>query len=198
MTTNQNDVIEVSARCEFNGTEDVINVFEWQLTTPGPLTDAATVNDLEAITEDFYTLFLAFQSDSLLYRDLRFRNKTQDTVLGTYPWPTLIDGLVDGTDLPPGNCGVLNFNTTVARVTPRKFLGGLTTISLDTDGSLEATTVAQMALLIEYLLLIQDEAGGDWRYGVLSEKTSQFEFPVSGTATDISGYQRRRKQGRGS
>lgn len=198
MVTVIGDVIEASARAEFNGVDDIVNVFEFDLITPTPVSDENTVSDIISILEAFYTIWLSAQSILVLYRDIRLRNKTQDTVLGTFPWPTLVDGENVNDALPPGVCGLLNFNTDQPRVTPRKYMGGLTTASMDADGSFTPGLVGTLVSLSDFLLSAQVEANGDWVYGTKDPDSVFFNFPISGVVTDIPAYQRRRKQGRGS
>lgn len=198
MATAQGDVIGVSARAEFDGVDDMINVFDFVLTTPEEVSDALTVIDMVDIMEELYTIWTGIQSDIVLYRDIRITNRTQSIILGVHPWPGLVDGDLDANAIPPGVCGVINFSSAVSRVTPRKFFGGLTVTSNEPDGTLAAGALTTLSLIATFLLTIQEGISGDWRYGVLSPKTLGFVFPNGAVMTDIPGYQRRRKQGRGS
>lgn len=198
MPTDLGDVIEVAARAEFNGTEDIINVYQFSLGTPGPVSDEQTVDDIINIMELIYSILITFQTGVVLYRDLRLRNVTQTRVLGVHPWPTLTAGESESVPMPPGNAVVMNFTTDVPRVTPRKFLGGLVVATLDPDGSLTTSTVLATLEIADILLNVQSEVGGDYLYGHFSAKTLKMEFPLGAVVSDVSGYQRRRKQGRGS
>lgn len=183
---------------EFLGIDDQVNVYQFVLGTPGPLSDEEGVADILSIMEQIYELWKVSMTLLTLFRDIRVTNKTQSEVLGTFPWPTLEAGTGVADAMPPGNCGLINFNTPISRVTPRKYLGSLTVSQVDADGSLEAATTARLSTVAALLLDVFVETGGDWLYGYQSPKTGTFVFPQSATVTDISAYQRRRKQGRGS
>ncbi len=197
MPTNQNDVIEVSARGEFNGIEDVVNVFQFQLTSVGDVTEAVTLTDLSVHLDNIFGNLGASQTDDFVYRDLTFRNITQDLVLGVIPWPTLTVGGSASGNLPPGVAGVINMATNVARVVLRKFIGGLGVGILDANGTFTGSLLTILGSFASDLLATLVVGGNDWEYGFFSPKTLAFEVPVGATITDIPGYQRRRKQGRG-
>lgn len=197
MAVNQFDIVEISARAEFGGVEDVVNVYQMQLTTVSPVADSVAITQLAAFIEGLYGPLISSQSTDYLYRDLTFRNLTTSTIMAITPWPSLIAGSGGAVNNPPGIAGVVNMATNVARVVLRKFIGGLVTAALDPDGTF--TAVLQAALVTFGNTLINGtSSGGDvWAYGHLSPKTLQFEIPASAVATDVPGYQRRRKQGRG-
>lgn len=198
MTVDIGDVLEVAARMEFNGVEDQVNVYQFALGTPGPITDTEAVDDLIALMEAVYTIWKATMVAITAFRDLRVRNVTKDEVLGVFPWPTLTVGDSAADALPPGNAGLINFNTDVARVTPRKYMGSLNVNTVDNDGTLIALQVTKLVEVADLLLDVWVGVDGDWLYGYLSPKAGTFVFPNSATVSDITAYQRRRKQGRGS
>jgi len=198
MSTNPNDVIEVAARAEFEGVEDTVNVYQFQYTGPAACTDFETILDLSNRLDGLYAPFASAQSTSYLYRDLTFRNITQSTLLGVTPWPARTAGSSASNNLPPGVAVVVNAGTSIARVILRKFIGGFTAAVLDPNGTF---TSAITSLVVTFAsTLISPYTGGGtrtWQYGYFSPKAAGFVIPTSATVTDIPGYQRRRKQGRG-
>lgn len=198
MTIQIGDVLEASARMEFQGVDDQVNVYQFVLGTPGPISDEDGVEDILDLIEAIYTLWKVAMSTLTLFRDIRIRNVTQDEVLGTFPWPTLTAGEAAADCIPPGNCGLINFHTPIPRVTPRKYMGSLVTTQMEADGSLGAAIVTRLSDIATLLLDVWVGTSGDWLYGYFSPKTSTFVFPQSATVSDITAYQRRRKQGRGS
>jgi len=198
MAVNSGDIIEVSARGEFDGTEDVVNVYQFKLTSAGPITDTEAVSDLLDLLDDLYVLWVPKQTTNYIYRDVRFANQTQSTLMGTFPWGAVTAGTNVGESLPPGNAAVLNLGTAIPRVILRKFIGGITKALIDADGTWDASIVTAMLNMAAILLAQWTGSYGTWEYGFFSPKTLQWETPVAATATDIVGYQRRRKQGRGS
>lgn len=198
MTVNQNDVLEGAARTEFAGQDDVVNVWQYQYQDATPITDAQGISDVIALLEIFYTVLVAAQSVLQLYRDLRFRNVTQAQVLGTHPWPTMTIGGGAADPTPPGAAAVLNWTTLKPRIGMRKFLGVFTEANVTPAGVYSAALVASIVTAAAPTLAVQTVSGRNWRFGYQSPKTGLFEVPTSYLIQDIPGYQRRRKQGRGS
>lgn len=198
MPTQQGDVIEASARMEFNGAEDVVNVFQYQLDSAPPVTEADTATDIINILEALYGLIVPIQTLLLTYRDIRLRNVTQGIVLGTFPWASLVSGAHPGDPVPPGVAALVNFSTSIARVSPRKYFGILTEASVDSDATWDIPTLVLLLGVGASLSLPAVGAFGTWSYGYLSPKSEAFETPVASTIPAFPAYQRRRKQGRGS
>jgi len=197
MTVQVDDLLEVACRCEHEGVEDVVNVYQYQYKGTGAETDAIVLDDLADKLDGLYAGFPGIQSSTFIYRDITVRNLTQSTILGVVPWPILTAGGSSAPNLPPGVAGVINMATNVARVVLRKFLGGFVSSALDNDGTFTPALTGIMlafgaALIPGFSVLTRVYA-----YGHLSAKTLNFEIPTSITATDVPGYQRRRKQGRG-
>lgn len=198
MAVNTNDVIEVSARCEFGGVEDVINVYQFRMTTAGPVDDDDVMLDLGLWLEDVYQPVITSQTNDFAYRDIAFRNVTQSTVMGTIAWPTYTAGAAAPNNIPPGLAALINFATNKARVILKKYIGGWILSGLEADGTFTGGLVALMLSLGIRLLSGWVGAYGTYEYGYLSPKTLSWEVPVGYTVTDVPAYQRRRKQGRGA
>lgn len=198
MAVNTNDILEIAARAEFEGVEDVLNVYQYQYTGAPTILDSDAVDDLSNEVDDLYGFIVGNQSADYIYRDITIRNITQLAVLGVIPWPVKVAGTAPVDNLPPGVAGLINMATGIARVVLRKYFGGFVVSTLDTDGRFVSGVVAQFILFGLRLISPVDVLGRTYQYGHFSPKTLQFEVPTSVTATDIPGYQRRRKQGRGS
>jgi len=198
MTTHQYDVIEAAARWEYNAVEDVVNVFQFQKTDAGDISDSNTIDDILDLVEAVYTLLLGIITTIQVARDIRISNVSQNYVLSTEPWPSITAGTGTGDPLPPGVAGLVNFRTTVAKVNPRKYFGALTEANNAATGLI--TVAGTTALSNAGALLLTSMLGtyASWEYGYLSPKTSNFEQVQSYSVTNVPAYQRRRKQGRGS
>jgi len=198
MATVQDDVVEVVARMEFDGVEDVVNVYQFRLDSVSSVDEADVVDDMLDIMEALYTILKAMLPVIQVFRDIRVRNVTQGLLYGVHAWPTLTVGTGTGGPLPPGVGGLVSFPTNVSRVTMRKYWGGTTQDYLDGSGLLIAAGVTILTNAAAELIALHVEANGDWVYGYTSPKTLSFKEPVGALVTDIIAYQRRRKQGRGS
>lgn len=198
MTIAADDVVEASARLEFDAIDDVVNVYQFRLASGGPLTDDEGVDDILEILEVLYTIILGAISTIELFRDIRLFNVTQQILLGLHAWPSLINGGAIADALPPGCAAVVNFSTIVPKVTLRKYFGVFTTGAMGEDGLFTGLTVASVAEAATYLLAPIAATNGLWVYGYISPKILGWVSPNGATNNNIPGYQRRRKQGRGS
>lgn len=198
MTVATGDVLEVVAKMEFDDTEDVLNIYQFQNAGGVINSDNDAIDDILDILEDIYTPYLGAQGELYTYRAVKIRNITQGTLLGEFPWPSLTAGTNVSDALPPGVALVLNLGTVVARVVLRKYFGGFAEGSNEVDGTWGSALVAFGVATIALLTTEFAETNSTWLYGTLSPKTLGFETPVGGIVTNIPGYQRRRKQGRGS
>jgi hypothetical protein len=198
MVVSQDNVLELSARMEFNGTEDVVNVFQFIKTDAGSITDSEAVDDVLDVLEGLYTFIIALYSVLLVFRDVRVFNRTTQELLGVHLWPTLVAGLQAQNATAPGVCAVVNFSTIVPKVSLRKYFGVLTEASVGPAGAFGVGTTSAVALMGAFLLEEHIEAAANWQYGYFSPKTLSFVVPNGSSNDSIPGYQRRRKHGRGS
>jgi len=197
LTIEQFDILEVSARTELNGVDDIVNVYQFRSEGVLTLTDEEGIDDVIEFLEVIYAIWNVIQSALNLYRDIRVRNVTQDIVYGVFPWPNLVAGLSNTNPLPGGNAMLINFSTGMPRVTPRKYFGAMTLDEIDATGSLTAATIVEGADIATLLLEEYIATNGLWRYGYFSPKTSAFQIPTAGVVEDVVAYPRRRKAGRG-
>lgn len=198
MATQPGDIIEAAARAEINGSDDIVNSYQFRFEEETELSDGNTVNDIIKVLELIYVIVEALQSTFVLYKDIRITNKTQQQLLGTVAWDTVSQGTAVGDAIPPGVAALINFSTTISRVMPRKYFGGFTVANLDQDGTWDTALVAEMVDIGDILLAPITVQNRVWQYGYLSPKTLAFEIPVSAVTNDVGAYQRRRKPGRGS
>jgi hypothetical protein len=183
---------------EFDGTEDVMNIYQFRLASGGPMSDENAVIDILAILEVLYTIIVNSISLVQLFRDIRVFNVTQDVLLGLHDWPTMTAGTATGDPTPPGCAAVVNFSTIVPKVTLRKYFGVFTEADVDASGYLSTTLVADIADMGLYLLGPIGALSGTWAYGFISPKILGWVSPNGSSNNNIPGYQRRRKQGRGT
>jgi len=198
MAIDQNDVIEVSARMEFDGTDDVTNVYQFQKLDSGQITDQQGIDDIIALLETMWAIIDGAITVLQVARDLKFFNKTKQLLMGTASWDTITGGTNASGATPPGTAMLLSLNTNVPRVTMRKYMGVVSKDQLESDGTWAAALIAALATFGAYLTQPWTGTNGQWQFGYLSPKTFSFVIPSGLTVTDIPAYQRRRKQGQGS
>jgi len=198
MAVNNGDVLEATARAEFNGVEDVVNVYQIKYTGASPKTDDAAMLEVADFLDTTYQIASSAQSTNLIYREISFRNLTQGLIMGSKPWPTLTAGSGGGASNATGVAGLISLATGIAKVVLRKYLGGYIATVMEADGTFTSAFLAGLLAFGARLLDMATITGGNYEYGYLSPKTGSWEVPTSVSATDVPAYQRRRKQGSGS
>ena len=108
-------------------------------------------------------------------------------------------GLLTGEPTSAGVAAYLQATSERTKSLGKKYIPSLDETMI-TDGQLNATAIAKMAvLLLEYMEVVPVGTSTMLVPGVLSRVTETFqEFTGSGYITDIPAYQRRRKPGVGS
>jgi hypothetical protein len=198
MAVNQGDIIQAVAAMEWDGVEDVLNIYQFQLQSPASVTEAGVISDLTDFLDSAYDVLKLFLTTLLTFKEIRLLNKTQDVILGTFPWPTLVAGTGATDTQAPGVCALINFTTTKPRVSPRKYLGVFTEGALGANGAFGPSVVAALAIFAGLFIGDIVQPNGTYLYGYDSPKTLQFETPNGVSTGSVPAYQRRRKQGRGS
>lgn len=198
MTVQSNDIIRVAARSEFLGIDDIVNVFEIRNSGASVANDADAISDIIDFLEAFYIVVRGLMKTTQLFRDLNFFNVTQNIAMGVHPWKTLTGGTSSGDQTPPGVAAVISFPTIVPKVQFRKFIGALDETATDPNGSLSSGTVTTLTTAANVLLSGHTGTYSTYVFGGYSPKIAAWVGPYAAVITDIPGYQRRRKQGRGS
>jgi len=198
MPVSQSQVVTVAARAEQNGVEDIVNVFDLQKTDAGTIDNTATLSDVEDWIEGLYLILRVLQLATTVYREIKVYNRSLGTVIGTVSITNPSAGSASGSDLPPGAAGLISFPTEVGKVIGRKYIGGLSTGLLDTDGTMLSFAVTNLVNAGNYMRASYVGTNGSWQYGVWDKNSAILRVPIATIVTDVFAYQRRRKTGRGS
>jgi len=198
MPVSQSQVVTVAARAEQNGVEDIVNVFDLQKTDAGTIDNTATLSDIEDWIEGLYLILRVLQLATTVYREIKVYNRSLGTVIGTVSITNPSAGSASGSDLPPGAAGLISFPTEVGKVIGRKYIGGLSTGLLDTDGTMLSFAVTNLVNAGNYMRASYVGTNGSWQYGVWDKNSAILRVPIATIVTDVFAYQRRRKTGRGS
>jgi len=198
MPVSQSQVVTVAARAEQNGVEDIVNVFDLQKTDAGTIDNTATLSDMEDWIEGLYLILRVLQLATTVYREIKVYNRSLGTVIGTMSITNPSAGSASGSDLPPGAAGLISFPTEVGKVIGRKYIGGLSTGLLDTDGTMLSFAVTNLVNAGNYMRASYVGTNGSWQYGVWDKNSAILRVPIATIVTDVFAYQRRRKTGRGS
>jgi len=195
---NANDIVTVAVRAEDQGTEDVVNVYDLELTSVTGLTAAQALSDLEDWVELICLILDGIQTIRYIYRELTAYNRTQSTLLGGATITNPPSGIGTGNSLPSGNAGLISFPTNIARVVGRKYIGGFAVGSVDADGTLSSATTSVLLSAGNTIRAPYTGTNGSWQYGVWRSATNSLVVPLGTIVTDVMAYQRRRRAGRGS
>ena len=198
MTTQSNDMLRVTSKMKYDNLNDVQNVYTIQMQTGGPKTDAQTLTDLKNFLEALYNLILTSINVIVTFRELEVFNLSQDYSLGSTLFTGITAGTQAGDALPPGNAPVVIFDTAEKNVQLRKFGPPTSEASNNADGSLGTGAITAYGSYAAYLMSGQVHGGSTYRFGHRMPLTGAFITPTSYGIGSVVGYQRRRRQGRGS
>lgn len=198
MTVQSNDIMECSARLETSDGDDIVGAFQFRLESVGFLPDADAITAVIEFLEVIYTQIRLVIPILTVFRDITIRNQTQAINYGTFPWPTLANGVVGGNEVPPGVTILASFSTGISHVNLRKYFGNMPVALLDLPGLWNAASVGVVVGGVALMLVPFVATFGTWSYGYNSPKTLGWVVPNAAVVTDVPAYQRRRRQGRGS
>lgn len=198
MTVQTGDVLRAAARLWYTGSgNEQVNTYFYELVTGGPLTDAVVAADLLGLMEEIYTHVLAIQSSDYSYADIAIKNITQDILLGTFSWPTLVQGTGTGVLTSAQVCALIFGRTAISRVQMRKYFGGLQEEDVSDSVLTGATLTALTNAGIE-IIATQGTLNGTYQPIAYNELLDRRTVPVSVGVSSITRTQRRRTRGRGS
>jgi len=199
MTVNPNDVLEVTTIGEFDGTEDVINVYQFRMIGTSALSDEDAVSDLADIVRAVIDFLKGALSVLLIIRRFKLRNVTQNVLMGDVSFDEPLAGEMTGDPGPAGACLLMTMRTNISHVVLRKYFGVFTEAAYNSIGQFVSGVINAGVDVGNYLLDdIVGTFGGTWQYGTMSEKTGTWKVPGSLAVYSEPAYQRRRRRGAGS
>lgn len=198
MAVTNGQVIRVDAQGDFDGTEDIVNVYQFQMQSGGPVNENDVLGDMLVILTALTNLIKALHTATTVWRRIRAQNISNGILLGVLPFAAPIAGTASGDSGAPGVAGLISLPSAVPRVVPRKYFGPLSESNLGATGLLAAGTLTTLTSIATILTNDQTTSSHTYRYGYLSPKTGTFVIPSAAVITSVPAYQRRRRQGRGS
>ena len=195
---NDNDILSVDVKGDFNGTEEIVASYQLQLDDVGGLADTLVLEDIEEWVEALYAIVRSLLSILTVIRSFRVQNLTQDILLGEVTLATPIAGLLTGHATAPGVAILATFPTRYPRVVGAKYWGPTADEALDSVGKVDATRITVCNSAIALLTATYSATNGDYDYGYNSPKVMDFVPFTEGQSHTEPAYQRRRRRGRGS
>ncbi len=198
MTVNNLDVLSVAAQFSYLFAGDQqINTYHYELNTGGPMSDALAVVDMGLILEKIYTHVLSSQATTYKYVDFTVTNITQALLLGTFPWPTLTQGVGTGVLASSQVCALIFGRTAVPRVQIRKYFGGMQEEDIQDSTMIAAALTRYQNAGIE-IIAQQGVASGTWDPIAYNTALDRRTKAVSSAVSLSTRTQRRRTRGRGA
>jgi hypothetical protein len=184
--------------CKMSDGEDAIqNVYHVVITGSTPPSD----NDLEVGLTDWadstYDNIDGIMPDNISFDTIQIYNLTQDLLFGEFPWPTLTVGGSAQDQMPPQCSPLLLFNTVTIRSQGRKFLPPFASDRLDTDGTIAAAALTNMASFGFSCIFGVQSVNWDLVFGNYHPVGASFSPWTSYVVRDLWATQRRRYTGKG-
>lgn len=198
MANNDGDILEVAVVHDNSTSGEQSNVFQLQLATTAPLSDASVLDDIAEWVDIIYMAIRSFINLRNAIREVVVRNKTQGTIVGSTLPITYAGGTGADPAAPQGAALFVYFKTNIPNVILRKFFPSPSTAALAPGGGPNGTALANLAAVADDLLQQQVINGHGYQYGYLSPKTLTFVIPNIGVVPIVCAYQRRRKPGVGA
>ena len=196
MTVQQDDVLRVTAEMSI-GADALQNVFHLRSTNAAGIGDAQALTDMALHLESWYGFIDQHMSTGVSFDQVRVQNVTQNTLLGTTGWPTLVAGLDATNKLPLPVAALVTLPTSKPNTRGGTYFGGFCEDRNDLDGKLDATIQASLASIAADMLLEQIFGVNSYRLVVYNAVLKTFVLPVAGLVADVWRTQRRRRQGVG-
>lgn len=193
-----NDVVSLSARMEYDAAHSIVNAWHFILDNGGPLQFSQITLAIQNYLDTIYGNLTDYISDLQLPVSIGVRNETQGTVFGSMSWGSWAGGVNAQDPLPLGVCCLAWARTYVPRVQLRKYFGVFTEQHLATGVWASALRTACDDALV-YHIAQQTPDTGITITGVAYNRTLlSVTYGQSVTTTGEPAYQRRRRRGRGS
>lgn len=198
MSVLTNEIVRVDLIAQFDGDEDVINVFQFRNSGISQTDNTLVLDDLIALMLALVTALKAIITTLQVFQRIRVQNISTGEVLGERAFAAPIAGTGTANALPSQIACVTVFKTGIPNVNLRKFWGVNSLAQVDNDGDVTAGSIAVEVTVAAFLLTQYVGVSTDWDYGYLSPKTATFLLPNIAVISNAFGTQRRRREGVGS
>lgn len=130
------DIVRITAKMKWFGTDDVQNVYTYKVDLNATLDDAEFMSVVADVLDSAYNNLVTSQSLSYTYESISGINVTQDVLLPEVSWPVLTAG-TSGTNIIPQQLAVCAFwPTTTPKVRTSTFFSGWVINSIDALGQI--------------------------------------------------------------
>lgn len=192
------DVLRIAATWEYDGTEEITNVFHCLVNSGGDKAFADVSDDIEEYVDLMYANIIDQIRTNQLVDRISVANVTQHLVFGSLSWGVITAGLAAGGPVPSGAACLAYGRTFTPRVQIKKYYGVFTQTALG-DGKWVTDTRADVTADFNNHISPQAMTDGLNLTGVAWNRTLEtYTLAVSSVTVEEPVYQRRRRRGRGS
>lgn len=190
MATVANDIIRVTCNYTYqSGGRPLSNVLHFADVGAGGIIDSLLLTQMGVIIEGKLGPLAAQQSVELFFTTYDVFNVTQGLIIGTLPWPTLVQGAIANQASAPTVVGLLRMITNKSKVQGRVNLVGVAE-NIISSGVLTGPFVTAALVTGANLLLANPVGPSSMQYVVYNQALATFTVPVAtalGTASRSIG-----------
>jgi len=192
------DIIRITAVMQFDGLDDMVNVFHFKLTSVSTSNDDEFMADMASVMDDLYTEVVLAFSELVVFIDVQGQNVTQNELLPSKPWPVLVNGGSMSTPLPSQVAACVYHGTLRPKTRASKFLPVFTEGQNDGNGKIGDATQVLIQAFGDFLVGAIVGSAFTALYGAYNKGFDR--FTVAGNAIVPTRWrtQRRRRLGVGS
>lgn len=195
MAVNIGDVIRVTANFLLNAVDPYVNTFHFEWIGLGGISDDAAMDEIAISIDAAYILINAELSNKLDYVDIQGQNITQNVLLPTKLWPTLVDGLSASGLLPPQTCGYVFYRTTRPKTRASVYLPGFVEDASDIQGAPDPDAIIAMQAFGDFVKDGLQVVLLNLKYGAYNRPLDRFTEVNAAVVSSKWRTQRRRVRG---
>lgn len=198
MPFNAGAVLRVAVVGDYDNNDDVVNVYQYQLSGASGVSEALAYSDLIDVIEALYAIWLQVCTIRTIFRGIYVSTLDNNIVSGFIPFASPLIGALNSDSTPSGVAFLASLPTGQSRRVLRKYIGPVAESMVSTGGYVAPAALTIMGNGITALLTPQVFSPRTWTYCHVSTPGGTPVIPTSGLASAIPAYQRRRRLGTGS
>lgn len=192
------DVVRADVIGDWNQTVQLVETYQLQLQSGGPIDAADVLDDLAEWFDALWLLIRGYRQALTFLRRIKAQLVPDGDIIGEYTYSTPKTGQHDSPVSSTTVTAPLSFLTTVPRVILRKSYGPMAEAAINDDGELTSGVQGALADVAVFLLDTFVATNGAWNYGYYSPKAAGFVQPFAAVITTAPGTMARRRLGRGA
>lgn len=198
MTIAVGDIIRVTARMQFNLSDEMQNVFYIECQGGTSKDDTDVTAELADWIDDAYSVVAPAMANNITFSQIDFYEVTQDRPLISELWPTVTVGGNAGDALPTQMAAQVNFTTGIKRALGKKYIAGMVESNSEDGGTLTSSLITLLGgwagFVLTHPILVDMELAA----GHVSSVDNNFVEWLNYQVKPLYATQRRRKRGVGA